>query len=490
MDTRFTGPLDRDNTRNPTVLLYSSLATFEDVRSGAVAADVDLTPFATSIRQSPSELSFSLAWHLELYGANQPQPGDLVCAKLDDVPVFVGIVEGVNDYRNSSGTRTMSVTCRSRDATAAWREAPRVTSNYPQGTRLDIIARDIATSLGLAAGEVLLPNVSVATPHSSTQLANIPAWQMLETLMLPCGLSPMVDVLGRLTAYSRDVSRQSDIAVSVDRIIAITGSRSRPPVTRVQVKWLDPALTRVEQQDRALGGANITAGFFQREQRQEIWFSADRTQRARDTRMVIVQSSNSGLLDVADEEYSPNGLVGGAGDLGGVITLTTKKWVPLLVVGNFVAAALAANIGDRETSSTTVTIGRRLEAIYRMVIYLTLASIGTGVYEVWGTPYDFVHGRNTTEAYSKNSLRWEDKLDVVETDFIANEEHAQSVGARELIYKARGGASYNLDMVDDLRIQRGDILALPDASRIYVTDYQRDLTFGTAAVLNVQGFRV
>jgi uncharacterized protein (DUF697 family) len=246
----------------------------------------------------------------------------------------------------------------------------------------------------------------------------------------------------------------------------------------------------VEQQDRVLAGANITAGFFQREQRQELWFSADRTQRARDTRMVITQSANSGLVNVCDEVYAPNGLVGGAGDKGGVITLTTKAWVPLLVTGHFVAAALAAEIGDKETSATTVTIGRRVEALYRTAIYLVLASIGTGVYEVWGTPYDFVHGRNTTEAYNKHAFRWEDKPEVIETDFIANEEHAQVVVVREVIHRGRSGHSYNLDIVDDLRVQRGDILALPDSSRVYVTDYQRDLTFGAAAVLNVQGFRV
>jgi hypothetical protein len=217
MDGRFTGPLAADNTRRPTLLMYSTGTTFDDVRSGLAEPDVDLTEFATSIRQGPSELSFSLAWHLELYGADQPQPGFLVCASLDDVPVFVGIIESINDYRNQSGARTMSVTCRSRDATAAWREAPRVTANYPQGTRLDIIARDIATSLGLSSGEVLLPNVAVATPHSSTQLANIPAWPMLESLLLPGGYSPMVDTLGRLTAYSRDVTRAADITLTTEQ---------------------------------------------------------------------------------------------------------------------------------------------------------------------------------------------------------------------------------------------------------------------------------
>jgi hypothetical protein len=43
--------------------------------------------------------------------------------------------------------------------------------------------------------------------------------------------------------------------------------------------------------------------------------------------------------------------------------------------------------------------------------------------------------------------------------------------------------------VDDPRIERGDIIALKDGSRVYVTDYTRDLSFGAPATLDITGFR-
>lgn len=173
MDFRFS-PTPKDTERTAEILLYAVGVPIPDV-VGGTAATLDLSPFVTRASQSQSDLSVTLAWHLELYGTAQPKPGQVIAAKLDGILLWVGIIESISDYRVESGTRTMTLACRSRDSTPAWRNVSRVTNEYPQGTRLDVIARDVALSLGLQDGEILLPASSMATPHSTAQLAAVPA---------------------------------------------------------------------------------------------------------------------------------------------------------------------------------------------------------------------------------------------------------------------------------------------------------------------------
>lgn len=492
MDGRFTAPVDLDSERAVTVSMYALGVSLSDVAQEVAVVDLDLTPFATSVRQSQDELSVSLAWHLELYGAAQPKARRPISVAVNGVLLFVGLIENVNDYRLSTGTRTMSLTARTRDATPAWREAPRVTKDYPQGTRLDVIARDVAEML-LSPGEVLLPTLGVSTPQSTTQLAELSAWAMLEALLLPAGYTPAIDALGRLFTWSRDVRRPTDIRLTEDRLLEVSGGRSTPAVTRLQVKWLDPVMTRVEQQDRALAHANITAGFFQLKQEQEVWFSDDRTQRARDTHLVIRQSANSGLLNFCDEEWEVIGAIGGEGDLHGKILVTTSVWAPVLATAALGTMLNASTIPDGVASvgaGVTIPQGRVVQAVAEAAILLIMMSIGTGSYEVWGVPYDYVNARNTTEAYDLNAAAGDDKPQSIESDFVMNEAHAQAIAAREFLFAALSANSFGLTMVDDFRVQVGDILELPDETRVFVTGFDRNLSHGAPATLQVQGFQI
>lgn len=474
--------LPRDTIRALTVTLYKS-ATLAEVTSGTAVGGFDLSPFVSGGSQTAQEASLRLSWHSELYGANQPAAGNLLTVAQNGVTIFTGIVEGINDYRLQSGERSMSITARSRDAFPQWRSVRRVTDIYPMATRLEIIARDIATDLGLTDSEINIPSVMYAVPHSNVQLADLPAWDMLESLLLPAGLSPFMDAIGRLKARSRDVTRAADQAIDATRIVTVSGSRSRPPISALRVKWLDPLLTEVAQQDQSLANANITAGYFQLTQRQDVYWSSDRTQRAKNTRLVVKQSANSGLLPVCDEDYDQTAHTGGR------ITLTTSAFVPGLI-GAFLGLKIAWAIPDIAPpfGGPTATVGKQIAAGLEFAVFLTMASIGTGVYEVWGTPYDFVHARHTAEAYNPAAPEWLDAVEIIETDLVQNDAHAQAIAARELIYRAREAQSSGLTVVDDPRIEPGDIISMPDGARLYVTGYRRNLSPGSPAVLELEGF--
>lgn len=485
MDGAWT-PYALDAERSAQVIYYRDASPLEMVTGVAAAGSpgpFDLSSYATTIRQSADQASVTLAWHHQLDASAQPVPGAIIELKLDGQSLWWGIIESISDYRLERGTRTMTVTARTRDASPFWRDVPRVTDLYPTATPLAYIARQVALSLGMTDAELLLPASSAYTIHSNTQLANLSAWDMLETLYLPGGFSPFVDARGRLKAISRDISRPADVVLTDDRLASVNAARSKSPVTAVRVKWLDPNLFYVAQQDQTLAAATITAGFFQLTQHQDIYFSDDASQRAANTYMVIKQSANSGLLDFCDEEYEQKT------QTSGLITVTTSVFAPLLATQALATILLMSNIPDGVAVYVTVPWGRRIQAAAQIELLLIMMCLGTGQYEIRGTPYDYVNGRNTTEAYDCDAPEWLQNIVDIETDFVMSEDAAQAMAVRELLYQAKAASNYNVTIVDDPRIEPGDILELPDGSRLYVTGYTRDLSRGAAAILSVDGFR-
>lgn len=482
MDGRWS-PLVKDALRAVALYLHPS-ASIRDVRIGSATDGFDLSAFVSeTFRQSPRELTVSLNWHLELYGSAQPKAGQVVEVRLDGQILWLGIIESVNDYRLERGTRRLSVTARSPDATPAWRSVRRVTDFFPVATPLTEIVRRIARAVGLNDDEIVLPPSPVTTMHSNTQLADLTAWDMVEQLLLPLGLSPRFDCLGRLATQSRELGRAPDIVLDDARIVNVSGGRSVPALSSLRIKWLDPQLTKVSQQDSKLADATITAGFFQLHQRKSITFSDDATQRAENTRLVVKQSANGGLLPVCDEDYKQ------LTTTTGEVLLTTVAWAPTLV-GLILAMKVYSALPDISPpfGGPTAPVGKIVHGAAELVVLLILASIGTGIYEVWGTPYDFVHGRNTTEAKNSAASIWAENVEDIENDLIVNEAHAQAVAVRELAYRARSATSWGASIIDDPRIEPGDILQFPDGTRFYVTDYTRNLARNAPAVLDLQGF--
>ncbi len=493
-------PYENDSQRDVRVLVYAS-ATPRDVLLGIGLGAFDLTPYVSSCKQSANEVYVQLAWHTEIYGATQPAPGNLLEIKLEDKSYWIGMIQSINDYRLETGVKMMTVIARSRDATPAWREARRVTDVYGVSTTINHIVTQIAYGLGLSDEEIALPNIPLQVVHSNIQLADLPPWQMLEVTMRPAGFEPGVNARGQLRAINRDTRRPADIVLDNERLISVTGSKDKPAVSEVQIKWLDPKLWEVAQQDQKLDQATITAGFFQLRQTKDVQFGADGTQRARDTRLVIKQSANSGLLPVCDEDYRQRS------DTRGKITLETTFWVPTLATVCMLQKYLTHITPDTLEAEgpvvkgwayvgmgtllfgRTIPIGREKQYWADALLLLTMMSIGTGVYEIWGTPYDYVHARNSTTAYNPRAKPWETNVMEIENDFVMDESGAQAFAIRELVRSAHEASSYNVRIVDDPRIERGDILELNDGSRLYVTDYSRDLTQGAAAVLDIQGFR-
>jgi hypothetical protein len=483
MDSRWT-PFAKDSTRAVAVLRHPT-ASFVDILSGVATDGIDLSSYVTSAKHTSRDADVTFNYQTQLNATAQPRPGELLELQLQGMTLWVGIIDTISAYNLQHGTRTLSIKAYTRDNMPAWKDFKRVTSLYAAGTPVNQIASDIASSVGLTPAEIAIPLTSTYTVHSNLQLSNMAAWEMLKGALLSSGMDPFIDARGVLKGIYRDLSRVPDVVLTQDRIIAINGSKVRSPVTSVRILWLDPNLSEVIHQDQVLGTATITAGFFQLHQNLDIYFSADHTQRAKGTYMVIKQSANSGLLPVCSENYIV------FDPFHGQIQLTTAMWAPALAtlsLAEILAYSYDPDLVTALFGGITIPQGRIIQATAEIAVLLIMMSIGTGMYEIRGVPYDLVNARNRTEATASGVQDWLLQGVDIENDFVMNEQHAQAFAARELIYAARSAQSYSATIVDDPRIEPGDIISLYDGSALYVQDYSRTLTHGSPAVLTVKGF--
>jgi hypothetical protein len=488
MDPRWS-PTPKDSARRFSVIRHPT-ATFVDIITGVATDGIDLTQYMTTGSHTSKDANIKLVYHTQLDSTNQPRPGELIEIQLNGQTLWVGIIDSIENYTFETGAHSLTLKVYSRENTPTWKSIKRVTNLYASGTPVSQIATDIADSVSLSPLEIALPLSSVYIVHSNMQLANMSAWDMLGAVLLSSGYDPFIDARGIVKGISRDLARSPDVVLTKDRVIAITGSMAKSPITSVRILWLDPALSEVVHQDQALAQATITAGFFQLHQNLDVFFSQDRTQRASGTYMVVKQSANSGLIPFCSEKYvqfSPT---------NGQIQLTTSIFAPLLATDALAGLIAASFIPDDVTTAgfvvnegITIPVGRRVEMIAQVAILLIMMSMGTGVYEIRGTPYDLVNARNRTEATAKGVPDWLLQSNDIENDFVMNEAHAQAFAARELIYLSRAVTGYNARIADDPRIEPGDIVQLYDGSRLYVTDYKRTLTYGSKAELDLVGFQ-
>lgn len=485
-DYPFTRYPSKDVLRNVEVLHFKAATTsWAQLIDGTATPFQDLAPFADALSQTESSLSVGLAFYNELYGAAQPKIGDLIQVKLDGYPLFHGQVEDLSNFTETRGERSLTLTVRSRDSNALWRQTNWVGNVYPAGSELGVMMRDILLAIGLTPSEIRgSTTLGITTVHGDTQLADLPAWDMLTQILMVAGYEPRVDALGRFKQISRDVVRAPDLIIPTEQGIKISGSRSKLPVTSLILKWLDPNLSKSGQQAQVLGRESITAGFFKLKQERELYWSDDRRQRAENTWMKVIASVNDGLLPVGDEDYEEKS------EFSGQITVTTSAWVPTLATATLATMIFTSTVPDGVAIVVTIPEGRLIEALGQVAFFLITMSLGTGVYEIWGEPFDYVHEKNTTEAYNDSTPEWMRLEETLDSDLVMNEGHAQQIAVRELLYRSLVAISWNFDMIDIPQLEPGDLLQLPDNSRLYVTGFSRDLSRGAPANLSVTGFRV
>lgn len=494
MRTDLPAPTDPTLQSGGTVeVLLATSGTPYELATGA-ATTFDLNPYAANVRQGFADCTLDLVHDGELVGANRPRPGLPVQVRRDGGVLWSGIVESVSESVARGTTRRISVTARRRDGFPWWREVRRVTPLFSVGSDLGAIARYVAQALALEAAEYELPDLGVPLAHDSTQLADLNAWDMLEQLAQPAIAEPWVDARGVLKLISRDPRRPASLTLPWAHVVRLEGEKARPALTILKVKWLDPQLTKVSQQEQVLASETLMCGPFRWRSTREVHWSRDHSLRAENCRLEVKQSINDGglieVLPVGTESFkqtSPE---------GGEITVQYSAW-NALIIPHELGALIAAHQLPEEVVSAGVggSIGHTLPwpkalavGAAELVLFSTLFRQGQGIYDVKGMPYDFVHTVNETDAYDQNAEEWDERLEVIENDLVPSQAASEGLAVAELFYRSRASSRATLVIADDPRIERGDILGLPDGRRFYVLEGSRNLTRGEARLLELEGF--
>ena len=535
MDGRWRA-VSRDSKRDMRVILHPTAAIW-DVRRGLdPEADdydgIDLSPFVSTGTQTAFDCNLTLKFNRELFGETQPKPNQILEIQFWQDgkfgPIWIGIVDSINSFTLQRGERSMQLIAKTRDQQDIWRRTKRVTTLFPQMTNLTYIAQRVARAAEMKGDEIVLPPSAFYTAHTNTQLADMNAWDMITQVFLPMGWTPFIDGVGRLRAANRSLQgRHSDIILEDSRLLKIGGQRQRPPITRVRVQWLNPELKMYKKQDQLLGSpVTITLGWFIPYWKRTVWYSDDHTLRAVPSSTRINYATSTSVnefakkwlhFDFVHEDWTPQaenkgklsfknwqsiaadaafllmvGKIGSRSDMvAGEVLVSTPPSSLVAAPGTGQVSGVMKVVPTTAFKTVPTPITGSIAEALATGAWATMAmTLGTGTYEIWGTPFDWVHARNTSEAFDSSTPTWVDNNQDIESDFITNENHAKAVAIRELIYLARSANKWSVTLVDDPRIEFGDILEFTDGNQFYVEDFSRSLERGSEATLDVKGFLI
>jgi hypothetical protein len=465
----------------------------------------DLTEYIVGpIAWTPAQMAFSLAdsagdFHPDTgaeahYLADgcliRLKEGDSRVAEANWIWTFTGFLKGQVGWIHSRTTQTFKaqVAAFSRDNNQAFKRRKCTSKNYTAGTDLGILVEDVAgVFLGLEDWEYLIPKVlGRALMHKENQMVQMAPWDMVSACLEVVSAVPVFNGEGKLTLWSKNLSRPPDrllpdyIRVFDYQIPAVT----QDGINKVIVTYLDSELTEIEGDFQVLGQASITTGFFTFEEKLPCYWSKDRRQRAKRTEMHVIKSVNDNLLPVGEESYQQNDA------FHGTITIEISVWVPILA-GALLAGYLAsAWIPDSVVMWETIPVGRALEAANLIGILLIMMSLGSAQYEIWGVPYDFVYLEKQSIAIEDGLEYWQENELEIRNDFIGSQDQADSVALTELIYQKSSLNARKLSLDDDLALETGDIVQLPDGRRMFITNLSKQIERGQVPRLNLDGFKV
>jgi hypothetical protein len=123
-------------------------------------------------------------------------------------------------------------------------------------------------------------------------------------------------------------------------------------------------------------------------------------------------------------------------------------------------------------------------------ILLIMMCLGTGQYEIWGQPYDYCYLEKDSIAYVQGLAYYEENPLEIKNDFIGTHERADAIAMCELTWQQSLGHPRKLVITNDLALEVGDIVALPDQRRFCIQGLSKTIKRGELPLLNLDGFKV
>jgi hypothetical protein len=222
--------------------------------------------------------------------------------------------------------------------------------------------------------------------------------------------------------------------------------------------------------------------------------SDDRRQRAANTRMVVKKSAQESIarlafgFDIMTESYEQED------EFHGEITVTVSIFVPILATVALAEYLALAWVPDDCVvtlgAGFTIPVGRAGQAVALASILLIMMCLGTGQYEIWGEPYDYCYLEKDSIAYVQGLEYYEENPLEIKNDFIGSHERADALAVCELTWQQSLGHPRKLVITNDLALEVGDIVNLPDQRRFFIQSLSKTIKRGEVPLLNLEGFKV
>jgi len=481
--------------------------TWEAIITGTTAqTPVDLTAVVSTMNWAYDKVGITLADDIFRY---HPDSGDLAYAirqgrgirvlqgyvGVDEdlwIPIFSGIIQGAYGWSLQRGTEpVVNFTVFTRESNQAWKRRLITSKEYTVGADWGNLFYNVAQDIMLmGANEIKAPALwNISFDKNVNQIVNISPWEALTELARGGFDRIWFNGAGQLDTYSIALDRV-DLTLTDDKLLQ---SYTQPPnstevINKVIVTYIDNQLTKVSGTTQSLGTANITTGFFDFETKLDVFYSDDKQQRADNVSLVVKNSINQNDLGISIGSES----LEIEDEFGGQLVITVDAFVSALATAGIAAILASAFIPDGVASvavGETIPIGRVTEAAGIVAVLIAMMILGTGVYEIVGTPYDYVFLEKQAIAMIDCLQYWEEKELEIRNEFISTEAQAHQLALTELLYHQSLANPRKLVIQDDPRIEKGDIIELSNGIKFYVENATKTIGRGGAITMQLDGFR-
>ncbi len=406
---------------------------------------------------------------------------------------FSGTVEGTYSWAQQRGQNIqVQFSVFSRSNNQAWKRRNVTSNNYTVGSDWSSMFENIAKDVMLLSDAEFNVNMPWGVPFSknSNQVVNYPPWDALEQLAFGVKKKPWFNGKGQLSLYSTDQKRITE-SLADDTYVRKYEARASTSETinKVILTYLSNTLSRVDGPDQILATATITSGFFTPSVEVEAYYSDERHTRSDNPRFIIKQSANAGLLSFCDEYMEQ------IDEFHSKIIVDVSIWAPVLATTMLAMymtiQAIPRAVVTALFGGTTIPVQDIAAAAVLISILILMMSIGTGTYEIWGTPYEMVYLEEQAIAIKSGVEFWEEREKEIRNDFISALDQAQPLAVNELHFEVMKEQPRALLLRYDPRIEPGDIIQLSSQVKIWVESVSRLVSQDSSevATMTVTGYR-
>ena len=492
------------------ILAYDpTLDTISEIVTGtSTQTPLDVTEYCTNVSWEISKISFTLA---DSDGIFHPDTGSMRAyfkdgaiirlvegdervSESDWMVMFTGQIHGQIGWKISRQQMVLEsrISVYSRENSQLYQRRKITTSEYTIGTDIGICLMEICTSfLGLTSEEIRIPTVlGYQFMHITNQLSQVTPWEGIQALLQTVGMVPFFDGEGKLAAFNKNMGRPysrvyDDLTNIYDYEIP---ENVGDGINKVRIVFLSANLSKVTGQVQVLGTAQITTGFFTGREELDCWWSDDRKQRAENTYMVTLKGINDNLIPfIGTEEYTE------MTEFHGTIVITISIWVPILatvMLAAYVGLSLIPDAWSGQFFGFTIPYGRVLQAIDLIGILALMMSLGSAQYEIWGTPYDYVYREMEAIAVEQGLSYWEENELKIENAFLGGYDQADIIAVTELIWEKCKNYTRRLRVRNDLSLEVGDIIVIPDGRKFVIINMSKTIKKGEVPALTLDCYKV